>query len=117
MKQWPLCFAAAGFLSLSIRAFPAEQGESVFQRRCSGCHQLDAVRSGPRLRGVFGRKAGSDPGFPYSAALKSSQLTWNEDTLDRWLSDPEAVAPNNDMPFRLSRTDERRAIILYLKTL
>ena len=93
------------------------QGQRLFERRCTGCHRLDELRSGPRLRGVFGRAAGADPGFPYSSALKSSGLTWNEATLDRWLTDPEALVPDTDMAFRMSDAGERAEIIAYLKSL
>jgi cytochrome c len=92
-------------------------GQKVFERRCTGCHRLDELRAGPRLRGVFGRAAARDPDFAYSDALKSSRLTWDEPTLDRWLADPEALVANNDMAFRMSNGSERAQIIAYLKTL
>jgi cytochrome c len=115
-------FALAAPLPLLLLSAPANsadpnQGQRIFERRCTGCHRLDEVRSGPRLRGVFGRAAGSDPGFPYSSALKSSGLTWNETTLDRWLTDTEKLVPNNDMAFRVSDPDERAEIVAYLKGL
>jgi cytochrome c len=91
------------------------KGEDLFVRRCTGCHRLDKVRVGPRLRNVFGRLAGSDTGFPYSDSLKSSRLKWDEVTLDKWLTDPETLAPDTDMAFRLSSAEERGAIIAYLK--
>ncbi len=61
----------------------AGRGKMVFEKRCVGCHALDADREGPRLAGVFGRKAGSVPGFTYSAGLKSLGLTWNDTTLEK----------------------------------
>jgi len=48
---------------------------------------------GPRHRGVFGRKAASLSDYDYSDALKSANIVWNEETLDKWLTDPQAVAP------------------------
>jgi cytochrome c len=116
-----LC-AVAGLLVLLCVSAPvsradSKRGQELFERRCTGCHRLDDVRSGPRLRGVFGRAAGSDPGFPYSNALTSSRLTWNESTLDRWLTDPETLMPDNDMAFRLSKPEERAEIIAYLRSL
>ena len=69
------------------------------------------------LRGVFGRAAGADQGFPYSAALKSSHLRWDESSLDRWLADPEVLVPGNDMAFRASKAEERAEIVAYLKSL
>lgn len=105
------------FVSAPVTRAGSRKGQDLFERRCTGCHSLDEARSGPRLRGVFGRAAGSDPGYPYSAALKSSHLTWNESTLDRWLTDSEALVPGSDMAFRVFKGDERAEIIAYLKSL
>ena len=93
----------------------AVHGKTVFERRCTGCHAMDVDREGPRLVGVFGRKAGSVPGFTYSAGLKSLGLTWNDATLERWLSDPDMVVPDNNMSFSVPKADERRDLIAYLK--
>jgi cytochrome c len=76
---------------------------------------LDGARVGPALRGVFGRRAAAEPGFPYSDALKKAQFTWDEARLDRWLADPDSLIPGNDMSFRLDNAAERSAIIAYLK--
>ena len=65
----------------------------------------------------MGRRAGADLSFPYSDGLKKAGLVWDEATLDRWLTDPEAVVSDNDMGFRLSRAEERSAVIAYLKQL
>ena len=45
----------------------AVRGKAVFEKRCTGCHAMDVDREGPRLAGVFGRKAGSIGGLHYSA--------------------------------------------------
>lgn len=122
MKQqmgWLFLTAAIPMLLLSAAPNSGEigKGKDVFERRCAGCHDLDQVRSGPKLRRVFGRPAASEAGFPYSDSLKASHLTWNEVSLDRWLADPEALIPDNDMAFRVSDSGERAAIIAYLKSL
>jgi cytochrome c len=95
----------------------AARGREFYNKRCSGCHSLNSAKEGPALRGVFGRRAASDPSFPYSDSLKKAGLVWDEATLDRWLADPEALAPDNDMAFRLDRAEERMAIVAYLKQL
>jgi cytochrome c len=87
----------------------------VFEKRCFGCHAMDADREGPRLAGVYGRRAGSVPGFTYSAGLKSSGITWTDATLERWLSDPDMVVKYNNMSFGVPKADERRDLIAYLK--
>jgi cytochrome c len=90
-------------------------GRSVFEKRCTGCHALDHEKEGPRLAGVVGRKAGAVATFTYSDAVKKSAVVWTEAALDKWLTDPETVIPDNDMSFRLSNPVERAAIIAFLK--
>jgi cytochrome c len=72
---------------------------------------------GPQLRSVYGRRSGSALDFRYSEALKNAKNIWNDDTLDKWLTDTDAFIPDNDMNFRVPSPDERRDIIAYLKTL
>jgi cytochrome c len=107
---------AAEAILLAVNS-PQEHGKDLFVRRCSGCHALDLNKEGPRLRGVYGRKAASVPGFVYSEALKKTDMRWDEASLDRWLSDPDAMVPDTDMAFRLADGEERRAVIAYLKSL
>jgi cytochrome c len=92
-----------------------DAGRSAFEKRCTGCHALDHEKTGPRLAGVVGRKAGMVSAFPYSDAVKKSAVVWNEAVLDKWLTDPESVIPDTDMAFRLDNPMERAAIIAFLK--
>ena len=94
-----------------------KRGEDLFLRRCSGCNAPDLNKEGPRLRGVYGRKAASVPDFLYSEALRKTDLRWDESSLDRWLTDPDAMVPDTDMAFRLIDGEERKAVIAYLKSL
>jgi cytochrome c len=111
-------------LAVSSAVLPSEaeaqggqDGQALFQRRCSGCHALDADHEGPRLRGVVGRAAGTVKTFQYSEALKNAKHTWDEANLDKWLTDTESVVPDNDMSFRVPKQEERAAIISYLRSL
>ena len=92
-------------------------GRQVFEKRCGGCHALDRNKEGPSLAGAYGRAAGSVAAFQYSSALQKSKLTWTSETLDKWLTDPDKLVPNNDMSFSVPDSDERRLIITYLSTL
>jgi len=94
-----------------------KRGQDLFQRRCTSCHNLDKEKEGPRLRGVFGRKSASIPGFNYSDALKGANITWNADSLDKWLTDTDKFIPDNDMNLSLKDPQERSDIIAYLKQL
>jgi cytochrome c len=93
----------------------AERGKLLFEKRCTGCHSLDQDREGPRLRNVYGRKAGTVPTFKYSDALKSARMTWNEALLDKWLINPDSLVPDTDMDFQVPKPEERAAIIRYLR--
>ena len=91
------------------------RGKAVFEKRCTGCHAMEADREGPRLAGVYGRKAGSVAGFTYSAGLKNLGVTWNDATLEKWLSDPDMVVKDNNMSFSVPKAEERRDLIAFLK--
>ena len=108
---------AGGSEATLTGAGDATHGKLVFEKRCSVCHAMETERGreGPKLAGVFGRRAGSVAGFAYSAGLKNSGLTWTEADLERWLSDPDLVVPDSNMDFRVPKAEERRDLIAYLK--
>ena len=110
-----LALLIAAGASSSSKAAQQLDGKALFEKRCGGCHALDRDKEGPRLGGVYGRKAGAIDSFQYSDALKKSKVTWSDNTLDRWLTDTEKLVPNNDMSFQVQSGDERAAIIAYLK--
>ena len=91
------------------------RGEDLFNRRCAGCHTLTQNREGPRLGDVYGRAAASVAGFPYSEALKGTHMTWDEQMLEQWLTDPDAFVPGVNMDFRVPKAQERADIIAFLK--
>ena len=112
-----LAFLVTGStLSIAGLAQTTGNGKELFEKRCGGCHALERDKEGPRLRGVYGRVAGSVDSFQYSDALKKSKLTWTEETLNKWLTDTEKLVPDNDMSFHVESQDERREIISYLKS-
>src|SRR5215831_564590 len=118
MRRSAMIAAAALGLAAHITLWSgasAERGKQLFNKMCAGCHALDSEKEGPRLRGVFGRRAGAVGGFPYSEGMKTARLTWDEATLDKWLTDPAGVVADNDMAFRLENAEQRADIIAYLK--
>ena len=107
---------AGSILSAAGQAQVTEKhSQELFEKRCGGCHALDRDKEGPRLGGVYGRTAASVTSFQYSSALQKSKITWTSQTLDKWLTDPEKLAPDNDMAFHVESSDERLEIISYLK--
>lgn len=90
------------------RAQDAAAGEKVFGV-CKACHQIGETAKngvGPVLNGVIGRKAGSVPGYSYSAANKDSGITWDEATFREYIKDPKAKVPGTKMIYA---GPERRA--------
>jgi len=117
-----LCVASASTaivmtLGAAAESRKDERAKELFLRRCGGCHAPDLNKEGPRLRGVYGRKAARAPAFAYSEALQKADIRWDDASLDRWLSDPDAMVPDTDMAFRLMDAEERKAVIAYLKSL
>ena len=100
---------------LATAAPDAVNGAQLFGERCAVCHAIDTNKTGPMLRGLVGRKAGSAPGYRYSLALTSADLVWSPDNLDRWLADPRKFIPDARMPVRVLEASARRDIIAYLE--
>ena len=105
---------AAGHAAPSFAAGDAAHGAKVYED-CMICHSLDRNEIGPMHRNVFGSKAGSVLGYDYSAALKASNLVWNEITLDKWLTDPQAFVPGTKMTFSVDDAQDRADVITFLK--
>jgi cytochrome c len=91
------------------------KGKLLFEKRCTGCHALTQDREGPRLQGVYGRTTGAVAGFPYSDALKNAHIVWNDASLEKWLTDPDAFLPGNNMDFLVPKPQERKDLIAYFK--
>jgi cytochrome c len=91
------------------------RGREIFEKRCSGCHALNQNREGPRLRDVFGRTSGQIAGFLYSPALVKAHIVWNQESLEQWLTDPDALVPGNNMDFHVPKAQERQDLIRFLK--
>jgi cytochrome c len=105
--------------ALAQDAVDPKEAQLAFNNHCRTCHTTKEGdnRLGPSLYHVIGRKAGTAPGFAYSTAMKNADITWDEQTLDRYIENPEAVVPGNNMkPFSgISDAEERAKIIAHLE--
>lgn len=102
--------------AMPVHGADPERGRLLYESRCSGCHSLDSNRVGPAHRGVVGRRAGTVPGYDYSAALKAAALAWTPRNLDSWLANPEALVPGQKMGYRVDDEADRADLIAYLGT-
>ncbi len=96
------------------------EGAKQFARKCSVCHTLKGSgknRAGPTLHGLFGRKAGALPEYPYSPALKKSDIVWSEKTIGKLFElGPEHYTPGSKMPLQKITNDRQRSeLITFLK--
>jgi glucose/arabinose dehydrogenase/cytochrome c2 len=122
-----LLAALAGSANLQAQDKPqgnAERGKAFFEASCAMCHSpvlgpdhTVIAKQGPSLAGVIGRAAGSLPHFSYTKSLRESGLTWNAETLYRFLENPMVVVPGTTMPIPVSDPRNRADVIAYLETL
>ena len=117
-------FAAAGLAAAAAGAQRGDwrRGEAAFQK-CYACHSVvqdERGLSGPNLRGIVGRRIAAEPGFDYSPALRRlarRHRRWTPALLDRYLADPERLAPGTSMSFTGMRDAAERAdLIAWLGT-
>lgn len=114
-KSW-IVGALAAWIAAPVGAAPdAAHGEQVYAR-CLACHALAFDRVGPRHCGLFGRRAGSVPGFAYSPAMKNAGIVWDDKTLDAFLTNPVKSMPGTAMTYDgVPDPKERADLIAYLK--
>jgi cytochrome c len=87
---------------------------------CKSCHSVEKGKTviGPSLFGITGTKAGEVAGYSFSPAMKASGLTWDDATLDAFLTSPMKSVPGTRMTYAGQSDPAKRAeIIAYLKTL
>ena len=112
---------AAGslFCGQATAAGDAVAGKTVFANQCSSCHTTEAGKNGfgPSLAGVLGRKAGGLAGFSYSPAMAHSGVSWDEKTLDEFLTSSTQKVPGTSMSVMLTNASDRANVIAYLETL
>ena len=119
MKKFVLAVVLAAGLPVAAHAQDADAGKSVFNI-CKACHAIgDGAKNqvGPVLTGIVGRKSASIADFNYSEGMKAANLTWDEATLDEYITNPKAKVPGNKMVFAGIKDEQKRKdLIAYLKT-
>ena len=114
--------AALAVLPAAARAADPAAGEKAFNGTlmCSGCHIPGEYDQAPPLAGVYGRKIGGAPNWPYCEALTARGAkgeVWDDKSLDAFLADTQAFASGCAMTYKIDDGAKRADVIAYLKTL
>ncbi len=99
-----------------------DQGGALFNKECAACHRIGPEaknRVGPRLTGIFGRRAGAAEDFSYSksmARMGADGLTWTLETLDAYIENPKALVSGTRMNYRgLADENDRADLLAFLR--
>jgi cytochrome c len=109
-----------GTMLVTPAAFADMVAGKALYEQCAACHGVtgDGTEQGPSLHDIVNRKAGQMQNFRYSRAMQRSGLVWSEETLARYLSNPQDVVPGNRMPFGgLATPEESKDVVSYLESL
>ena len=113
-RQGAVLIAALALARPAFATGDATHGALVY-KTCGICHSFDKNGVGPKHAGLFGRTAGTVPDYRYSPALQKSGIVWNDEILDKWLANPQALVPGTKMFFAIDNAKDRADVIEYLK--
>lgn len=107
-----------------LASFPTPYNEADLEAgaiqygKCRSCHTVSADKvnlTGPHLYGLFGRKAGSEPDYPYTAQMKAHEVVWDFESLDTFIRSPQTVVKGTKMGYMGIKDDiQRRDLIAWL---
>ncbi len=110
----PCAIAAAATSAVAKAADTAalQRGEQIYTR-CAACHAIETNRTGPQHCGLFGRRAGTAPGYStYSPAMRDSKIVWDEHSLDIFLQAPTQAVPGTAMGYAGVKDPQQRADLI-----
>jgi cytochrome c len=102
-----------------LAGFKGDRGAELFQA-CAACHTLTpdgGNRAGPTLHGVFGRRIATAPGYNFSAPLKTMDIVWNAETIQKLFEiGPSRYTPGTKMPEQtIGDSADRAALARFLE--
>ena len=115
-----LAALASSVVHAAPHAGDVAAGKAAFAA-CASCHKVgSSARNGlgPQLNGIIGRRAGAEPGFKYSPAMRSADFVWSDQNLAAYIRRPRDVVPGTSMRFNGWGFGEQKLVDLlaYLRT-
>ncbi len=116
-----LTVVALTLLVVMAEPVPAQDAtvDTKAWNKCRACHEVgEGAKNivGPRLNGIFGRKAGTVEDYNYSDANKKSGIVWDEAVFAEYIKNPRAKIPGTKMVFPgIKNEQEIKDLIAYLK--
>lgn len=105
--------------TLSQATGDADNGADLFDSYCGECHSVSPKglnKKGPTLYHIFGRRAGTSPGFKFSQPMVASGIVWTPDKISTYLANPKGVVPAGIMKFKgMPKPQDRADVIAYLR--
>jgi len=125
MKKAWVIMGVLGMCSVALAPMTAQAGAEA---RCKACHSFDDKNGmGPGLKGVYGRKAGTHPGYKYKFTkyIKGEPWVWDEEHLRAFLDNSKKAVKEftgnpkakTKMAAQHIKGKEADEIIAFLKTL
>ncbi len=101
--EWHAAPALATLEVAPADAFEAAVEAETF-KWCRFCHNMQPGgaqhKVGPNLYNIMGQRAGTVPGFGYSAAMRRARaegLVWTDETVAAYVADPQRFMPGTSM--------------------
>jgi len=125
MKKTAVITSIAAMVMVVAMPVSAQAGAEAL---CKVCHAFsDKNKVGPGLKGVYGRKAGTHPGFRYKFTkyIKGDPWVWDDEHLRAWIlnskkavkkftGNPDAKTKMGPLHIKGKKADE---VIAFLKGL
>lgn len=110
------CSAASLAADEPVAGGDPVHGKAIYSHECSGSHAANDTVVGPKQCGVFGRRAGAVPGYPYSDVMKQAGFVWDAKHLDDFLKSPISYFNGTNMGYvGLDSDKDRTDVIAYLR--